>query len=224
MPFLTIVIAVVLTTLTMNTSYAEKTVKTKIANPASEHCLSQGGDLVIKTKKDGGEYGVCRLKDGTECEEWAFFRGQCPQRITFKDPFEYCKAIQTIDTPDDRFVGNKRAIVNAMVRQGLISAKAPKANKNNFLWRCMDGQVYVCQLGANVPCNQKANRSMEPTQAMKDYCKEHPQNDFIPSDITGRSTIYQWRCQEGSAVIVKEITSVDKQGYISGYWTPLKPR
>ncbi|MBU1866793.1 MAG: DUF333 domain-containing protein, partial [Actinobacteria bacterium] len=26
---------------------------------------------------DGGTYGVCVFPDGSECDEWAFFRGEC---------------------------------------------------------------------------------------------------------------------------------------------------
>jgi hypothetical protein len=25
----------------------------------------------------GGEYGLCELPDGSTCEEWALFRGEC---------------------------------------------------------------------------------------------------------------------------------------------------
>ena len=45
-----------------------------IANPASEFCIKQGGKLEMKKDKDGGEYGVCRLPDGSAVEEWAYFR------------------------------------------------------------------------------------------------------------------------------------------------------
>ena len=45
-----------------------------IANPASEFCVKQGGKSEIKTDKDGGEYALCRLPDGTVVEEWAYFR------------------------------------------------------------------------------------------------------------------------------------------------------
>ncbi|MEA3339639.1 MAG: DUF333 domain-containing protein [Chloroflexota bacterium] len=31
----------------------------------------------MRTGDDGGEYGVCVFSDGSECEEWAFFRGEC---------------------------------------------------------------------------------------------------------------------------------------------------
>ena len=47
-----------------------------MANPASVYCQEQGGTLEIRTT-DAGEYGVCLFPDGSECEEWAFLRGEC---------------------------------------------------------------------------------------------------------------------------------------------------
>lgn len=46
-------------------------------NPASAHCEEQGGTLDIRTDSQGGEYGVCVFADGSECEEWDFFNGEC---------------------------------------------------------------------------------------------------------------------------------------------------
>ena len=45
-------------------------------NPASVHCADEGGKLDIRTET-GGEVGYCIFDDGSECEEWAFFRGDC---------------------------------------------------------------------------------------------------------------------------------------------------
>ncbi len=45
-------------------------------NPASVNCTEKGGTLEIRTNA-AGEYGVCKFGDGSECEEWAFFRGEC---------------------------------------------------------------------------------------------------------------------------------------------------
>ena len=45
-----------------------------IANPASEFCVKQGGKSEIKTDKNGTEYDVCHLPDGSAVEEWAYFR------------------------------------------------------------------------------------------------------------------------------------------------------
>jgi putative hemolysin len=48
-----------------------------IANPASVHCEEQGGRLELIEDAEGGQSGVCVLPDGTRCEEWAFYRGEC---------------------------------------------------------------------------------------------------------------------------------------------------
>lgn len=49
----------------------------QIANPASAYCAERGYVSQIRTASDGSQYGVCIFPDGTECEEWAFFRGEC---------------------------------------------------------------------------------------------------------------------------------------------------
>jgi putative hemolysin len=44
--------------------------------PASENCVAVGGTLEIR-QGEGGEVGYCVFADGSECEEWALFRGEC---------------------------------------------------------------------------------------------------------------------------------------------------
>jgi len=51
-------------------------VNTQIANPASINCLEKGGNLSIVSKPEG-QVGMCTFSDGTVCEEWAYFRGEC---------------------------------------------------------------------------------------------------------------------------------------------------
>jgi putative hemolysin len=48
-----------------------------MANPASVYCEEQGGRLELRTAADGGQFGVCIFSDGSECEEWAYYRGEC---------------------------------------------------------------------------------------------------------------------------------------------------
>lgn len=62
---------------TMGCSPSPSQPPAKLANPASQHCIDQGGKLEIRTAPDGGQYGVCRFANGSECEEWAFQRGEC---------------------------------------------------------------------------------------------------------------------------------------------------
>jgi putative hemolysin len=46
-------------------------------NPASAHCEEQGFKAEIRTAVDGSQRGVCIFPDGSECDEWAYFRGEC---------------------------------------------------------------------------------------------------------------------------------------------------
>lgn len=46
-------------------------------NPASQHCEQNGGTLQLRLDANGGQYGMCVFADGSECEEWAFYRGEC---------------------------------------------------------------------------------------------------------------------------------------------------
>lgn len=54
-----------------------ETAQIGMANPASVFCEEQGGQLEIRTGAAGGQVGFCLFPDGSECEEWAFYRGEC---------------------------------------------------------------------------------------------------------------------------------------------------
>lgn len=51
-----------------------------IANPASIYCVQNGGVSRIVTAVDGSQRGVCVLANGTECDDWAYYRGECYPR------------------------------------------------------------------------------------------------------------------------------------------------
>jgi inhibitor of cysteine peptidase len=51
--------------------------KPGIANPASTFCVQAGGKSEIRKNAQGGEVGYCVFEDKSECEEWAFMRGEC---------------------------------------------------------------------------------------------------------------------------------------------------
>lgn len=48
-----------------------------LPNPASQHCEQQGYQWEVRTAADGSQTGYCLFPDGTECEEWSFYRGEC---------------------------------------------------------------------------------------------------------------------------------------------------
>jgi putative hemolysin len=68
----------------------EPTSQAALPNPASAFCEQQGGQIEIRTDSNGGQYGVCQFQDGTECDEWAFFRGECipgePEGVPSPEP------------------------------------------------------------------------------------------------------------------------------------------
>ena len=46
-------------------------------NPASVFCEQNGGKLQIRTDASGGQQGFCVFPDGSQCDEWAYYRGEC---------------------------------------------------------------------------------------------------------------------------------------------------
>jgi putative hemolysin len=59
------------------------TPQANMPNPASVYCEEQGYKIEIRTAADGSQSGVCIFPDGSECDEWAYFRGECgPVQVT----------------------------------------------------------------------------------------------------------------------------------------------
>jgi putative hemolysin len=54
-----------------------------LPNPASVYCEENGNKLEIQTAADGSQSGVCIFPNGSTCDEWAYFRGECsPASVT----------------------------------------------------------------------------------------------------------------------------------------------
>jgi putative hemolysin len=48
-----------------------------LPNPASVYCAQNGGKLEIVTAADGSQSGVCVFPDGSACDEWDYYLGEC---------------------------------------------------------------------------------------------------------------------------------------------------
>jgi len=144
----------------------------------------------------------------------------------YDNPFEYCKAVGTVDTPGTEYTGAKVPEVIAEKLKQKFGAPASAQNdmfiKGTF-WRCMDGNVYACNVGANLPCEEKADVSKEPNEGILNYCNENPGSDFIPMYASGRTTVYEWKCDGTTPEIVKQISETDHAGYIKNIWYEIKP-
>ena len=148
-------------------------------------------------------------------------------RITYTDPFAYCSAVGTIDAPDSRYTGDP---VSQVIIQGYLKAAGVENNgeplqmlQKSTIWRCMNKAVYVCNFGANLPCDSKAETNKNPTQPMQDFCKANPTADFIPMSVTGHTTIYSWGCADNTPKLLKQLDQPDAAGYLSRIWYRLPP-
>ena len=147
---------------------------------------------------------------------------------SFSDPFAYCDAIGNADKSDIRYTG--KALPDAVL-QGFLKAidASPEARADeNFTkmtrWRCMNHQVYACNFGANLPCDSPADTNKEPNQGEKQWCTENPNSDMIPMVYSGHATIYNWRCENGTAVPGEMILHADERGFIKEIWYLISPQ
>lgn len=148
-------------------------------------------------------------------------------RISYTDPFSYCTAVGTIDAPDSRYSGDPAPL---MIIQGYLKAAGLGNNGESFqilqkstIWRCMNKSVYVCNFGANLPCDSKADTDKNPTQPMQDFCKANPTANIIPMSVTGHSTIYSWGCVNEAPKLLKKLDQPDAAGYLTRIWYRLPP-
>lgn len=144
---------------------------------------------------------------------------------SFTDPFAYCAAVGTIDKPDARYTGPAvpDTVINGFKKAaGLESSTEPmEVLRQTTTWRCMDSKVYACNVGANLPCDAKANTDKTPSQALIDFCKANPDAQIIPMSVTGHETIYSWRCAKENPQVDQQIAHVDQAGYVQEIWYPI---
>ena len=152
--------------------------------------------------------------------------GCAGQARTYTDPFSYCGAVGTIDAPDPRCAG---AAVPPAIAQGLrralnASGDAPlELFTRGTSWRCVDGKVYACNVGANLPCDEKADTSRTPSAPIAEFCRANPGARVVPMVVTGRATVYEWRCAAGVPVIERQFTVPDSRGYLKHIWYEIPP-
>ncbi len=148
-----------------------------------------------------------------------------PTYNAFSDPFGYCAAVGTIDSPDARYMGP--AVPDSVIdgfkkAAGLQGSTEPvDMFRHSTIWRCMQGRVYACNYGANLPCDAKADTNKTPTSDMLDFCVNNSDANTIPMDVVGHATIYDWRCKGTKPEIHGQIDLPDPRGYLSRIWYPL---
>lgn len=192
------------------------------ANPASIYCSFLGGQSRSVTDAQNGAAGLCQLPSGESCEEWALYRGSCALSAEINEPFAFCEAIG--NSPVLPASGGEprklvpQALLAPLRKQGLINAELAEPVQAAVRWRCMQSQIYICPVGANLPCEEQADLSQIPTQAMQNFCSENPDAAGLPAYVTGRATVYAWSCKSGAAIAGKQVAHADGQGYLKEFW------
>jgi hypothetical protein len=141
------------------------------------------------------------------------------------DPAPYCRAVGTIDAPDARYAGPAVPdwIARALMRATHAPASAPVSVFRHAAWRCLDGAVLACSVGANVPCDQKADASHTPPEGATRYCAANRDASVVPAYAAGRATIFDWRCADGTPEIGRQVQDVDAAGYPAAFWHRVTP-
>jgi hypothetical protein len=132
------------------------------------------------------------------------------------DPFAYCSAIGSIDMP----AGGSSPVPSALkpfLSRALGLAAGRDFRPESYYWRCMNGMVFVCAIGANIPCGAKADLAKRNLGADK-YCQDNPEATFVPAYATGHETLFAWSCSLGHAVPGKRIAKLDPRGYRIDIW------
>jgi hypothetical protein len=127
------------------------------------------------------------------------------------DPIGYCKAAGTRDSV--------RSLPRTLRSAAAAALGLPPgaAGSEGYFWRCMDGAVYVCAVGANIPCQSKADAAQRNSGA-EAFCKQNPDAESVPAYATGHRTIYGWRCLSGAAVHGKPVMRLDRRGFQADFW------
>jgi putative hemolysin len=112
----------------------------QLANPASVFCEDNGGTLSIVTEKNG-QVGICTLSDGSKCDEWEYYRGECGESDTgslTKD-----SSVQTEEITDTIQMANP-ATTNCIKNGG----------KLEIITDSEGGQSGMCILTSGIKCEE----------------------------------------------------------------------
>jgi hypothetical protein len=41
--------------------------------------------------------------------------------------------------------------------------------------------------------------------------------------VTGRATVFEWRCDGGTPAIARQVAQADAEGYLAGIWYEIRP-
>lgn len=140
----------------------------------------------------------------------------------FKDGlFQHCATVRN----DDMVRGYEPSLRDPTLKgfKALLPNARGESNPSDFVtqaqYRCMDGKVMVCFLGANLPCS-KINTAKD-NPGVKAFCTDNPDANSVPAVAAGHDSAYAYKCRGGKAVVDGTIWKLDERGFAEKIWTAL---
>jgi hypothetical protein len=127
-------------------------------------------------------------------------------------PAALCERLGTDDTtrpiPDSLVAAANAALGTSLPADAAIAST---------VFRCAEGHLLVCTVGANLACG-KADTSRQSTAGMTAWCRAHPDADFVPAFASGHDTIFAWHCIGAIPRVIRQTSYVDGRGFIADNW------
>jgi hypothetical protein len=138
---------------------------------------------------------------------------------TYDDVTRYCDALGTVDEPDQQWTGSTvpREVIDAATAHFGPRIVAD----NSVLWRCLNHDVVWCMYWGTNHC-PKGDLDTSPNPMIRAFCSDERNRG---AGSIGRAdagaTIWHWRCQDGTPVIVDQAIPVDERGFPASIWQVL---
>jgi putative hemolysin len=122
--------------------------QSNMPNPASVYCTQNGNQLEIQTASDGSQSGLCVFPDGSTCDEWAYYRGECgPAVQTIPTPIATVETIIEASGGTDE-IGSGGYMPPGTTEEfsdwwGVIKSTAPGAQYDDYFERQDLGPVFI---------------------------------------------------------------------------------
>ena len=133
-----------------------------------------------------------------------------PQAAPQHNVVAFCRAHGTLDYPERTFFGPN-------YKYGMLPK--PLEDTDATKWRCMDGEVFVCQDSASGDWCSKKDPSREPSADIKEFCADNPGSDAV-TDALDIYSASHWRCN-GRKPVIDETWTLDKRGFMQKMWPRL---
>lgn len=89
-------------------------------------------------------------------------------------------------------------------------------------YRCMNGKVMVCFVGANLPCVRMNAKRENPGADL--FCRDNPDAGSVPAYAIGHDSTHAYRCRNGKAEVTGTTWQLDQRGFARDLWIELPAR